>query len=97
MQRALLLDVVVGEVAVVLELLAGKDQALLVGGDACSQYTQRSSASMGARIKAVAAAAWKGSGLAGDCQEGTKNPSNYCGWGVTSGRKREAHLPWLGS
>ena len=31
MQRALLLDVVVGERAAVLELLAGEDQALLVG------------------------------------------------------------------
>ena len=34
MQRRLLLDVVVGERAAVLELLAGKDQALLVGRDA---------------------------------------------------------------
>ena len=34
MQRALLLDVVVGESAAVLQLLARKDEALLVGGDA---------------------------------------------------------------
>ncbi len=33
-QGRLLLDVVVGEGAAVLELLAGEDQALLVGGDA---------------------------------------------------------------
>ncbi len=33
-KRALLLDVVVGQSAAVLQLLAGKDQALLVGGDA---------------------------------------------------------------
>jgi hypothetical protein len=32
-QRALLLDVVVGEGAAVLQLLAGEDEALLVGGD----------------------------------------------------------------
>ncbi len=34
MQRALLLDVVVGEGAAVLELLAREDEALLVGGNA---------------------------------------------------------------
>ena len=34
-QRRLLLDVVVGERAAVLELLAGEDEALLVGRDAC--------------------------------------------------------------
>ncbi len=34
-QRRLLLDVVVGQRAAVLELLAREDQALLVGGDAC--------------------------------------------------------------
>ena len=34
MQRGLLLDVVVRERAAVLELLAGEDEALLVGGDA---------------------------------------------------------------
>ena len=34
MEGGLLLDVVVGEGAAVLELLASKDQALLVGGDA---------------------------------------------------------------
>ncbi len=34
MQGRLLLDVVVGEGAAVLELLAGEDEALLVGGDA---------------------------------------------------------------
>ena len=34
MQRALLLDVVVGESAAVVQLLARKDEALLVGGDA---------------------------------------------------------------
>ena len=33
-QRALLLDVVVGEGAAVLQLLAGEDEALLVRGDA---------------------------------------------------------------
>jgi len=33
-QRRLLLDVVVGESAAILELLAGEDQALLVGRDA---------------------------------------------------------------
>ncbi len=33
-QRGLLLDVVVGQRAAVLQLLAGKDQALLVGRDA---------------------------------------------------------------
>ena len=33
-ERRLLLDVVVGQGAAVLQLLAGKDQALLVGGDA---------------------------------------------------------------
>ena len=33
-QRALLLDVVVGESAAVLQLLAREDEALLVGGDA---------------------------------------------------------------
>ena len=37
MQSRLLLDVVVGEGAAVLELLAGEDQALLVGRDACNQ------------------------------------------------------------
>jgi hypothetical protein len=35
-QRRLLLDVVVGQGAAILKLLAGKDQALLVGWDACS-------------------------------------------------------------
>ncbi len=34
MQRALLLDVVVGEGAAVLQLLAGEDEALLIGRDA---------------------------------------------------------------
>ena len=34
MQGRLLLDVVVGEGSAVLELLAGEDQSLLVGGDA---------------------------------------------------------------
>ncbi len=34
MQRAVLLDVVVGESAAVLQLLAREDEALLVGGDA---------------------------------------------------------------
>ena len=34
MQRGLLLDVVVGQRAAVLELLAGEDETLLVGGDA---------------------------------------------------------------
>jgi hypothetical protein len=34
-QRRFLLDVVVGQGAAVLQLLAGKDQALLVRGDAC--------------------------------------------------------------
>ena len=33
MQCRLLLDVVVGEGSAILELLAGKDEALLVGGD----------------------------------------------------------------
>ena len=33
MEGGLLLDVVVGESAAILELLAGEDQALLVGGD----------------------------------------------------------------
>jgi hypothetical protein len=36
-QRRLLLDVVVGQGAAVLQLLAGKDQALLVGRDALLQ------------------------------------------------------------
>ena len=35
-QRGLLLDVVVGQGAAVLQLLAGKDEALLVRGDACA-------------------------------------------------------------
>ncbi len=35
MQRRLLLDVVVGERAAILQLLAGEDEALLVGRDAC--------------------------------------------------------------
>ena len=34
-QGGLLLDVVVGQGAAVLQLLAGEDQALLVRGDAC--------------------------------------------------------------
>ncbi len=34
MQSRLLLDVVVGESAAVLELLAGEDETLLIGGDA---------------------------------------------------------------
>ena len=34
-QRGLLLDIVVGQGAAVLQLLSGKDEALLVGGDAC--------------------------------------------------------------
>jgi hypothetical protein len=34
-QRGLLLDVVVGQGAAILQLLASKDQALLVRGDAC--------------------------------------------------------------
>ena len=33
MERALLLDIVVGESATVLQLLTGKDQTLLVGRD----------------------------------------------------------------
>ena len=37
-QRRLLLDVVVGERAAVLELLAGEDEALLVRGDACGWW-----------------------------------------------------------
>ena len=36
MQSALLLDVVVGQRAAVLELLAGEDEALLIRGDACA-------------------------------------------------------------
>ena len=39
MQRRLLLDVVVGQGATILQLLAGKDQALLVWGDALLQRT----------------------------------------------------------
>ncbi len=35
-QRALLLDIVVSQRAAVLQLLASKDQALLVGRDACA-------------------------------------------------------------
>ena len=38
-KRGLLLDVVVGERAAVLELFAGEDQALLVGRDAFLVYT----------------------------------------------------------
>ena len=34
MQCRLLLDVIVGEGSAIFELLAGKDEALLVGGDA---------------------------------------------------------------
>ena len=40
MQRGLLLDVVVGQGAAVLQLLAGEDQALLVRGDACGEGGQ---------------------------------------------------------
>jgi hypothetical protein len=40
-QRGLLLDVVVGQGAAILQLLAGKDQALLVRGDACKKQRQR--------------------------------------------------------
>ncbi len=47
-QRALLRDVVVRERAPVLELLAGKDETLLVGRDACEQY-------MGAHVQGSAA------------------------------------------
>ena len=36
-----LLDVVVGQGATVLQLLAGKDEALLVGGDACTAGRRR--------------------------------------------------------
>ena len=35
MQRRLLLDIVVGQGAAILQLLPGKDEALLVRGDAC--------------------------------------------------------------
>ncbi len=43
MQRRLLLDVVVGQGAAVLQLLAGEDQTLLVGRDACrATVTQQS-------------------------------------------------------
>ena len=46
-QRALLLDVVVGQSATVLQLLAGKDQALLVRRDACRQArTSRTAAGL---------------------------------------------------
>ncbi len=37
MQGGLLLDVIVRQGAAILQLLAGKDQALLVRGDACEQ------------------------------------------------------------
>jgi len=36
-QRGLLLDVVVGQGAAVFQLLAGKNQTLLVWGDACGK------------------------------------------------------------
>jgi len=36
-QRRLLLDVVVAQRAAIFKLLAGKDQALLVGRDACKE------------------------------------------------------------
>jgi hypothetical protein len=39
-QRGLLLDVVVGQGAAVLQLLARKDQALLVRGDTCRNKAQ---------------------------------------------------------
>ena len=35
MESGLLLDVVVGESAAILELLASEDEALLIGGDSC--------------------------------------------------------------
>jgi hypothetical protein len=41
-QRGLLLDVVVGQGAAILQLLAGKDQALLVRGDACNTTSNSS-------------------------------------------------------
>jgi hypothetical protein len=40
-QGRLLLDVVVGEGPAVLELLAGKDEALLIGRDACAEHQQK--------------------------------------------------------
>ena len=44
-QRRFLLDVVIGERAAVFELLAGEDEALLVGGDAFLVYEERESVS----------------------------------------------------
>jgi hypothetical protein len=41
-QRALLLDVVVGEGAVILQMLASVDEALLAGGDAFKEIKHAS-------------------------------------------------------
>jgi hypothetical protein len=59
----LLLDVVVGQGAAVLQLLAGKDQALLVRGDACSWGCEggggsRTEASALAQHKQIPSTTW---------------------------------------
>jgi len=46
-RRLTLLDVVVGQGAAVLQLLAGEDQALLVRGDACAAQREQSARSCG--------------------------------------------------
>ena len=58
----LLLDVVVGEGAAVLELLAGEDEALLVGGDALLVLDLRLDV-----VDRVRGLNLQGDGLAGDC------------------------------
>jgi hypothetical protein len=59
-QRALLLDVVVGQGAPVLQLFARKDQALLIGGDACGNRQAFVVAAGG-----LVGGGWRGAAMAG--------------------------------
>jgi hypothetical protein len=61
-QSALLLDVVVGEGAAVLKLLAGEDEALLVGGDALLVLDFSLDG-----VDSVGGLDLEGDGLAGEC------------------------------
>ena len=62
MQGALLLDVVVGQGATVFKLLAGENQALLVGGNALLVLDLALDI-----VDGVGGLNLKGDGLAGDC------------------------------
>ena len=95
-QRALLLDVVVGQGAAVLQLLAGKDEALLVGGNALlvlweAGWTQGTKAGHTQVWQAAAGRSAAGRGGSG----GAQHPGR---WGHVCRREvgqRDAAMAWL--